>query len=553
MRSEVSVPTNTEDRAAETSRILMSSNAWQVLALDTLGRLTRQFALQPDCNKLIDLVLLSLTGQLSTVGAFACFLSSLGDGTSSEYRGSGLLHKQIELAGLLEYNDCQRFFTEQEMPLRVEDLEDELSAPPIIGALTRNANVAALVPMTIGDSLLGVLGVARKANGSPYDQNDLKLLATLSDTISPLLHNSLLYASLDSLNQWHRDVMDSVQQGVAVFSPSLRVKQINTKAQQVLQSLGKDSASSDAAVHCTVLFDDETFPGWAAFIAQTVANESEPATETLVSRDIGGDRFFVISVSRTSRDVETAPDVIVTFDEVTEQRETEHRMFEMELFAEKGMMAASIAHELNNYLALILGGIELTQIASSRGDNEKVLSSLEKLRSNSKAMEKFTAGLTDYQKAGTEKGITDLNTIVRDVTGFARLQKRFNGVSLGTILSDAAPKIEANADQISQLLMNLLNNAADAIKDGDVLAGTVTVATDCSDGVVWLSVSDNGAGIPANLKDKLFQTRFTTKDYGHGFGMVTCGRILKNHSAESVVESEQGHGTTIRISFSGRR
>ncbi len=77
------------------------STEWQVLALDTLSRLTRQFAMQPDCTKLIDLLLLSVTGQLSTAGACALFLSSSADEESVVFRGTGLLHSHGSFRTLL--------------------------------------------------------------------------------------------------------------------------------------------------------------------------------------------------------------------------------------------------------------------------------------------------------------------------------------------------------------------------------------------------------------------------------------------------------------------
>ena len=85
--------------------------------------------------------------------------------------------------------------------------------------------------------------------------------------------------------------------------------------------------------------------------------------------------------------------------------------------------------------------------------------------------------------------------------------------------------------------------------DGKKANGTIEVITRHDDAVITLSVSDNGVGIPEDLKDKMFKSRFTTKDYGHGFGMVTCGRILEYHSARHSVESRLDQGTSIRIDF----
>ena len=532
-----------------TSRQSASSTEWQNLALDTLARLTRQFALHPDCIKLIDLVLLSMTGQLSTTGAFACFLSSLEAGQSTIYRGSGLLHRQDSLQGLLELTDHRQFFVDQAVPLKVSDLLENPTVPPGMVKLLGTTKVAAVVPMIIGESLLGVLGLARKVDRSEFSESDLSLLGTLSDTISPLLSNALLYARLDWLNQWHHDVMDSVLQGVLIFTDSFQLRQANAQAKQTLASLSEKVDGEDKVVLLADLFNEKVFPGWLEYI-ETAASQNEfQSAENLMARDSKGDRIFHVRVSRTSGKMSAESDIVITFDEITEQRNNELRMFEMEKFAEKGIMAASISHELNNHLALILGGIELAEIASVQRDFEKTKLSLEKLKKHSLTMERFTAGLTDYSRLNSELTEANLNTIVKDVVSFARVQKRFNSVHLNTRLATHIPTIKADIDQIAQLLINLLNNAADAIRDGKKENGIIEIVTSHDDSVVSLLVRDNGVGIPEYSKDKLFKSRFSTKDYGHGFGMVTCGRILEHHSARYSVESKPDQGTSIKIDF----
>ncbi len=525
------------------------STEWQVLALDTLSRLTRQFAMQPDCTKLIDLLLLSVTGQLSTAGACALFLSSSADEESVVFRGTGLLHSHGSFRTLLEDSASREYFVAHPLPRRVSDLLNDTSAPSIIMDILGESEIKAVVPLLIGDSLLGLLGLARKVDRCEFSDDDLNLLGTLAGTIAPLLSNSLLHAQVYSLNKWLRDVIDSVQQGVIVFDSELGLKQVNARAQSLFDSLGIRLDWNIVGVNHLALFDEDIFPGWCEFIETTASREDAQGTEKLVARDTDGDRIFLVRVSRTTEKTLKGSDVIVTFDDVTAQRDNERRMFEMEIFAEKGVMAASIAHELNNYLALILGGLELALVAIDRKDLEKTQLSMERLKKHSLAMERYTAGLTDYSRFNSEKGEVSLNAIVKDVVSFARVQRRFTGIHLGTGLDKALPTIRADADHIAQLLMNLLNNSADAINDANRPGGTIEVITSLRDKNILLQIKDNGAGIPDELKDKLFKTRFTTKDYGHGFGMVTCGRILEQHGAVPAIESSLGEGTTITIEF----
>jgi signal transduction histidine kinase len=415
--------------------------------------------------------------------------------------------------------------------------------------LLSEAGVALAVPVLLGEKLLGILGLADRVDGAQYSPADQNLLATLANTVSPLLNTSLLYARLELLNAWQRDVIDSVRQGVLIFTDGLVLKQANSQAQLLFEDLGRSIDKLSEPVKIQDLFTEDLFPGWLSFLQAAAGSKEAQAVDNLIAKARDDDMVFLVRVSRTSDDSNEHPDIIITCDEITEQRHNEQRMFEMEKFAEKGVMAASIAHELNNHLALILGGVELAEIASGRKDLQKTQQSLGKLKKHALTMERFTAGLTDYSRLESEKTEADLNSVVKDVVSFARVQKRFSGVTLKTELASHLPATTLDVDQIAQLLMNLLNNAADAIKDAGNPQGEVRVSTGLENSTVFLQVSDNGIGIPDDLKDKLFRTRFTTKDYGHGFGMVTCGRILEHHDATHSIESESGKGTSITIFF----
>lgn len=519
------------------------------MALDTLSRLSREFASKPDCSRLINLVLLSLTGQFSAVGAFASFIPDKDTPKRPMFRGSGLLYDHTELEQLLQNDDNRSFFMTQTRPLRTSELSAIPSVPEQLIPLLADSGVAVAIPLVLHDTLIGLLGLAFKVDRKDFCDADVSLMSTLADTIAPLMNTMLLYSRLNTLNQWHRDVIDSVRQGVLIFSYNLELKQANSRAQELFSSLGRQLDDGRRQLSASELFDYNTFPGWSTFVVVTVGGNEIQASENLIVRTGDTERIYMVRVSRTSGAEENLSDIIVTFDEVTEQRANERRLFEMEKFAEKGVMAASIAHELNNHLALILGGIELAEIASRRDDIQKTRESLEKLKKHSLTMERYTAGLTDYSKLESEKKAADLNVIVKDVVSFARVQKRFSGLTLKTQLASGMPTAILDVDQMAQLLMNLLNNAADAIKDAGREQGIVQVTTDFDDSSVFLRVADNGTGIPDELKAKLFKTGFTTKEYGHGFGMVTCGRILERHGAHHAVDSELSKGTSITVVF----
>jgi signal transduction histidine kinase len=240
---------------------------------------------------------------------------------------------------------------------------------------------------------------------------------------------------------------------------------------------------------------------------------------------------------------------VLTLDNITAQKENEQRLFNLEKFADKGVMASSIAHELNNFLGLILGGVELTQLALQKGNVDKALASLEKIAANGDRMKRFTQGLTDFTRLDTRKSMADLNDVIADVLSFVRVQKKFQSVRITTDLDAVLPQLEMDTDQIAQLLLNMLNNAADAIREAQRPEGAIHVTTGKTNDAILLTITDNGTGIEPAVREQLFKIHLTTKKDGHGYGLVTCAKIIEQHNAQVQVESKVGQGTIFRFQF----
>jgi C4-dicarboxylate-specific signal transduction histidine kinase len=208
-------------------------------------------------------------------------------------------------------------------------------------------------------------------------------------------------------------------------------------------------------------------------------------------------------------------------EDVTSQRSSERRLIELHRLADKGLMASSIAHELNNFVGMILGGVQLASEAYKRQDNTGLEKNLGRLDEAVHKMMRYTAGLTDFGKIKSSTSISSINDVVVEVLSFARVQKRFSRINVRYNLDSSVPAFEIDSDQIAQLLLNFTNNSADAIRESRRSDGEIVVATRSSDKGVTLSVEDNGVGIPPEVKQKLFSERLTTKVDGHGFGLYT--------------------------------
>jgi signal transduction histidine kinase len=522
----------------------------QTLALQALSKLSKQFACKPDFGELMDLVLLTVAGQFSAPSAFAVVYSSQATATKARYYGCGRFRNHSTLIQLVQNERCFRHFENVtgilHLPTEVAPENKEN-----ITALLSELSVRIVAPLWLQDRLFGLVGLGEKASRRGFDEHECALLEVLVNSITPIIINALLYSEIDGLRYWYADILNSVRQGVFVFDSDYRLRMVNRSgAQTLITALSEPlEAVSLLGKPLDQIFPRTTFPHWADRLLECVDNNCRKLVERLTAITPAGDKIFNVRVSRTSN-VQGAPsDLIVSIDDITSQQETEIHLFELEKFAEMGVMVSSIAHELNNFLSMVVGGVEISRMSLSEGNMEETDTYLSKLMDTLDKMKRFTQGLIDNAKMDSKPRTAQLNAVVSDVLTFIQAQKRFTGIQVAIDFNSDLPMIELDTDQITQLLLNFLNNAADAIRLAGRSDGKITVKTDLKDSKILLSVGDNGVGIPPEVKEKLFLGRLTTKKEGHGYGLVTCAKILEHHRAKISIESEINQGSTFIVSF----
>ena len=206
-----------------------------------------------------------------------------------------------------------------------------------------------------------------------------------------------------------------------------------------------------------------------------------------------------------------------------------------------------MAHEINNPLGVILGFAQGMERRVPEGDPLRLpVSSIarEAIRCKNLVQELLTFSRTT--KKATEP--VDLNTVVRSVAGLLESRAKTQGIRVLQELADGLPVIIANNTQVQQVLVNLANNAMDAMP----AEGLLTLRTH-QDGhrAVIMEVVDTGTGIPEEIRSRVFDPFFTTKEVGKGtgLGLSLIHEIVFQHGGSIDVQSEVGKGTTMCVRF----
>jgi len=240
--------------------------------------------------------------------------------------------------------------------------------------------------------------------------------------------------------------------------------------------------------------------------------------------------YLVASPIRTSTG-EVAAHLFILRD-ISESKNFQEMMVRLDRYYTRGEMAGDIAHEINNYLAVLSGNIELMPLFMKKGQNDKISRKLELMKTTVDHIAKFTDGLMDVNQGSPRFAGADVNQLIQNMLAFVKPQNRFDGILIDTHLSSDVPLAEIDVGLIQQVLINLLHNASDALSEttGErKIEINSAVIAEGPETRVRIEVIDTGPGVPPDREEILFKERFTTKRRGHGFGLVTCRKIMETH------------------------
>jgi len=229
-----------------------------------------------------------------------------------------------------------------------------------------------------------------------------------------------------------------------------------------------------------------------------------------------------------------------------EKMQFESQLSEYEKFASLAQLALSAAHEINNPLLGILSHLELERReAADEERREEIDQCIEGAKRISLAMR----GLLDYARPGPlTLSKVNLRRLADETLNFVGHQPMFRQIELQNCIPPDLPSITADSNQLSQILMNLMLNAAQATAPGGritILADKVKFAE-----LIELRVRDTGSGIPADILPHVFEPFFTTKrGRGTGLGLSITQTYVRSHGGDIQVESIPGYGTTVRVTL----
>ncbi|HYA91871.1 MAG TPA: PAS domain S-box protein [Thermodesulfobacteriota bacterium] len=229
-----------------------------------------------------------------------------------------------------------------------------------------------------------------------------------------------------------------------------------------------------------------------------------------------------------------------------ELQKMQEALLQSEKLAAMGRLTSQIAHELNNPIYGIMNTLELlkTEIppeSKRRRILELSLSEIQRLSEMLRNMLSFSKPEEEKRRA------VKIDELIEGILLVMEKQMREANIRVETSFGEEIPDVMASTNQMRQVFLNIFKNAKEAMPKG----GTLFVRTSKEDNRVLIHIQDTGIGIPEEIKDKIFDAFFTTKQKvkGVGLGLSVCYGIIRDHGGEIKIKSEEGKGTTFTISL----
>jgi PAS domain S-box-containing protein len=382
------------------------------------------------------------------------------------------------------------------------------------------------IPVFDGEQIVAVAGVGNK--NTEYDKTDVRQLTLLMQGMWRLIQQRRTEEALRESERSFRDLVENSLTGISIIQGD-QVIYRNPEQEKLLGSL-------------PILFNPEDFRHIHPEDLEKVKSFYQSLSSGVVQTRSIDFRFYPADKIGSEPDMkwiqckaslieyQGKEAILVNIMDITKSKNLEHLLRIQDKMSSLGRVAAGIAHEIRNPLAGI--NIYLKKLEKTFNEGRKLERMAEifpQIKLASSKIESVIKRVMDFSKPSKPNFIlTDISKSIESGIDLSSVALRKGEIKIEKELAHDLPQCHADPQMITQVVLNLISNAADAMKNFNG-AKKIEVVSFTENKRIFVKVSDSGPGIPLNLREQIFDPFFTTKNGGTGIGLSICHRIIADH------------------------
>jgi len=415
-------------------------------------------------------------------------------------------------------------------------------------------------PLKAGSEVFGAVFFESYNKSRIFTESDYYQLRLYAGLVSAAVSRAQRYQAIKRLKEYKEALSANSPIGVVVVTPEGWIADINQAAFEVFDLNIEDIKTLEETSQPTNLIEilpAGEKPHWSRMINSVLTTHQE-FIEPRYTHNTGYlEKIISVKIYPVADFPYSDYGLTILVEDVSERVIAEKYVIVSEKMEAQGEMAARVVHKLNNFLSVIANHTELLNMNIERGRTDKVKFNSRTIFNTVFKIKDFLDELVQTPRPDCRIISFNINHLINDLLFSLHDDPRFKVVYFTMNLQEDIPNIEIDVNQIQKVILNILNNAMEAIEektlkttDGE-FKGRLTIESKFkkSTNIVNLKISDNGTGIKKRHLDKIFNIHFSTKKNGHGLGLYNAKNIIERHHGKIIVNSQPGEGTRITITL----
>ncbi len=389
-------------------------------------------------------------------------------------------------------------------------------------------------PIAAVGRTIGAVAIEAERPGA-LDDAALAFVRAVLAQAAIALENARLVELLSSGKREWEQTVDAINQAICFIDPQGAVRRAN----RVFADLIKLPVTALPGRPWITLLP----ASWTDPVARLVAAPGAPPVEVRA-----GERVLLVTAIGTGE----PGAAVLLFEDQTEKRRLQDQLLQSEKMSAIGQLIAGVAHDLNNPLASVVGFSDL--LGEAADVPPRLAEPLAVIRQEAERASSIVKNLLSFaRRQEGERQLQSIRPIVESTLQLLKNQLMAQKIELTFTAEPGLPEVEVHGNQIKQVFVNIINNAAQAIRGAGRHDGRIDVVAKCWLDGVAVSISDNGPGMPESVAQHVFEPFYSTKAEGEGtgLGLSICHGIVKEHGGSMTVDPGAGTGATFTVELPG--